>query len=150
MKDLLNERLIFLATAKENMMYVSDMMDQWDNSQLHTEKNAFEIINMSDEVFNLSKEGSLILSLIQECCYENSVTPSAENYLKLKTLLTEISLAFQNIIVASSAINDVAHKLEEEVAFQKEFEEGIKNHLTLINENIETSVACAEMHCIDL
>lgn len=145
MKDMINERLILLATAQESMMDVTEMMSQWDNSQLLTEKSAFDSMNVSDAVLNMSKEGGRLVGLLEECCSEIAVGTSAEKYLKMTALLEEIRNLFHNITEASASVNDISHKIEGEVAHQKEIEENIKNHLNSVGESLDSAVACAEL-----
>lgn len=144
MKDKLKERLILLATAQECMTDVTDMMDQWNSSQLNTEKSAFDSINMADHVLNMSKEGKRLIDLLQECCNEIIVGATADKYLKMTALLEEVKNLFHKINEASAAANDISHKIEGEVAFQKVIGEGIKGNLTLVSESIDSALACAE------
>ncbi len=150
MKDIINERLILLATAQECMMDVADMMDQWDSSQLMTEKSAFESVNVSDNILNMSKEGNRLVSLLQECCNEITVGTTADKYLKMTALLEEIKNLFQNIMEASNSSNVISHMIEGEVALQKTIEEDIKNHLTNVCESLDIAVARAELIMTDL
>lgn len=150
MKDLISERLILLATAQESMMDVSEMMSQWDSSQLLTEKNAFDSMNVSDAVLNMSKEGERLVGLLEECCSEIAVGASAEKYLKMTALLEEIWNLFHSITEASAKVNDISHKIEGEVAYQKEIEENIKNHLNSVGESLNSALACAEMMMAEL
>lgn len=150
MKDMLNERLILLATAQESMLDVADMMNQWDKSQLATEKSAFDSMNVSDKVLNMSKEGSRIIERLQGCCSEISVGTSADKYLKMMTLLDEVRNLFCSITDASAAANDISHKIEGEVATQKVIEENIRGHLNQVMESIDSAVACAELMLAEL
>lgn len=150
MKDMINERLILLATAQESMNDVADMMSQLDSSQLMTEKIAFDSVNVSDKVLNMSKEGSRLVELLQDCCSEASVGTTADKYLKMTAMLSEIRNLFQNITEASAQANDISHKIEGEVANQKEIEEHIKCQLGQIVDSIDSAVACAEFMLAEL
>lgn len=149
MKDKLNERLILLATAQECMTDVADKMDQWNSSQLNMEKSAYDSMNMSDHVLNMSKEGKRLVNLLQECCNEISVGTTADKYLKMITLLEEVKNLFHNIHEASSIANDISHQIEGEVAFQKDIGEEIKNNLIIVGESIDSTLACTEFIIAD-
>ena len=145
MRDMISEKLIQLATAQGCMTDVADMMEHWANSQLNTEKIAYESLNESDKVLNMSKEGYRLIELLQDCCKEISAGTTADKYLKMTALLEEIKNLFQNINEATSTVNDISHKIEGEVAFQKEIEEEIRSHLVHVGESLDIAVACAEL-----
>ena len=145
MRNKLNEKLLVLANAQECMTYVSDIMEQWDNSQLNTEKIAYESINLSDSVLNMSKEGCRLSQLLEECCNEVSVGASADKYLKMTVFLEELKGLFQNISETTAVENEICHQMEEEIANQRELQENIKSSLSQIGESLDVSVASTEL-----
>ncbi len=145
MRSKLNEKLLALANAQECMTYVSDIMEQWDNSQLNTEKIAYESINLSDSVLNMAKEGSRLTLLLEECCKEISIGASADRYLKMTAFLEEIKSLFHNISEATEAENEICHQMEEEIANQRELQENIKGNLYQMGESLNVSVASTEL-----
>lgn len=146
MKDILSERLLLLATTQEFMTTITDKMEQWSTSQLNTEKSAFDSMNMSDRVLNMSRDGKRLVELLRECCKECKVTSDSttDEYLNMTLLLDDMKNLFQLITEASAEVNDISHRIEGEVAFQKEIGEGIKNNLILVGESIDSTIACAE------
>ena len=146
MKDLISERLILLATAQESMMEMTDRMDQWGNSQLSLEKSAFDCLNISDKVLNLSKEGNLLVKKLQECCLAMMNNPNENTYKQnMKDVLAELHGVFSNITETSAYVNEISHQIEGEVAVQKEMEVVIKNTFNHVSESIDSALACAEL-----
>lgn len=145
MRSKLNEKLLVLANAQECMTYVADIMEQWEESQLNTEKVAYEAINLSDSVLNMSKEGSRLTLLLEECYKEMSIGTSADKYLKMTAFLEEIKSLFQNISEATEAENEICHQMEEEIANQREMQENVKSNLFQIGESLNVSVASTEL-----
>lgn len=139
----LNEKLLVLADAQECMTNVADIMEQWDNSQLNSEKLAYESINLSDTLLNMSKEGYRLMLLLEEYCKELST--SADKYLKTTAFLDEIKSVFQNISENAEIENEICHQMEEEIANQREMQESIKNCLYQIGESLDVSVASTEL-----
>ena len=121
-----------------------------ENSQLITEKIAYESLNTSDKVMNMTKEGYRLIELLQESCKDVAVGTSAEKYLKMMALLEEIKNLFHNINGAAVVISDISHKIEGEVATQKVIEEDIKDQLVHVSESLNLAVACAEMVMTEL
>jgi hypothetical protein len=150
MKDINSERLILLATAQECMTDLADMIDQWDKSQLIVEKSTFETMNVSDKILNLSKEGNRLVEKIHDT-YRGSLTSlnSIETQ-KVNSFLEEVQGIFYNILENALTANEISHNLEEEVAVQREIEEGIKQSCRLVGESIDTAVACAELMIAEL
>jgi len=144
MKEMLNERLILLATAQECMANVADMIDQWDKSQLIVEKSTFETMNVSDTILNLSNEGNLLIEKIKECYRASLASLNAEDTQKVNTFLEQVQGLFYNIVENASKANEVSHKLEAEVAVQREIEDGIKRAYVRVIESVDSAVACAE------
>lgn len=149
MKDIMKDRLIQLATAQEFMADVADKMTRWDKSQLVMEKSAFESLNYSDEVLNLSKEGSSLVARLLECCQAVVKSPGVIEQKKMTSVLEEIHDMFNKINEASSNINEIAHKIEGEAAIQKEIEEDIKISLIEVGESVDAAAACAEFIMAD-
>lgn len=145
MKNILNERLLLLANAQESMRDLSNRMEIWNESQLNTEKHAFDSMNISDHILNMSKEGKHLIAMLQEHYNKNCLDKADEECVKMGTIMNEIQDLFVHITRASFIANDISHKIEEEIALQKEIGEGMKNSLDIINESLDTTVACAEL-----
>ena len=145
MKDLSNERLILLATVQERMMDVAVMLEQWDNSRLIAEKNAFDSINISDRILNLSKEGNNLMCLLQQCFLEIQSIADSEHLHNMSLLLAELHKLIQNITETSAEWNDISHQIEEEVAYQNEIKENVSNHLCQIAECVDITMARTEL-----
>lgn len=144
MKETLNEKLILLATAQERMFHISDMMEQFDNSQVFIEKSAYDSINESDKILNLSKESFHIIEKLQEYisfCYN---CEDKENSLKIKTLMKEVQILLQNILAQAIQVNEVSHQIEAEAAYQREIGDKLKGTLCEIGDGIDSAAACAE------
>ena len=144
MVDMVNERLILLATAQECMTDVVEVMEQWDSSQLNLEKSAFESMNITDKILNLSKEGKILVKRLQSCYGKTFAGTKAENAGKITALLEEAQGLFNKILDASMTGNEISHNMERETALQKEIEEGLKCSLCQVNGSIDSAVACAE------
>lgn len=145
MINKLDEKLLVLSNAQENMTYIADIMEQWDCSQFDVERIAYESINLSDSVLNMSKEGCRLTELLEECCREVSKEISADQYSKMSALLEEIQSTFQNISETTMVENEICHQMEEEIANQRELQENIKSRLSRISESLDVSVASAEL-----
>jgi predicted transcriptional regulator len=150
MKDIINERLILLATAQECMTDVSDMIEQWDKSQLIVEKSTFETMNVSDKILNLSHQGNQLIEKIRDTYRESLTSLNSIETQNVNRFLEEVHGIFHNILENASIANEVSHKLEEEVAIQKEIEDGIKLSCRLIGERVDEAVACAELVMAEL
>lgn len=149
MKDFMKDRLILLATAQECMTEVADKIAKWDNSQLIMEKSAFESLNYSDDVMNYSKNGSILVGRLLECCQSLLKNPCSVEQMKMEAVLEELLNDFQRIREASTHINEIAHRIEAEAATQKEIEENIKKSLASVSESVDTAAACAELTMTD-
>jgi hypothetical protein len=145
MRNTIEDRLVLLAKAQESMTDVADIMTRWDNSQLIMEKSAFESLNVSDEVLNLSREGSLLVGRLLECCRSLMKNPSPEESRKMAAVLEEIHEVFFDISQASSNVNDISHRIEAEAESQKEMEEEIRSSLARVGESLDSAIACAEL-----
>ena len=97
MKELLNERLILLATTQEQMTKITDMMEQWSDSQQNTEKDAFDAMNVSDHVLNSTKEGKKLLDLLEESVHDISSDIDSGRYFITTGFLNEIRKVFNNL-----------------------------------------------------
>lgn len=150
MRDLMKDNLIVLANAQEFMAEVADKMAKWDNSQLVMEKSAFESLNLSDEVLNLSKNGVDLVGRLLECCHSLVENPCAVEQSKVKAVLMELLASFDKITESSANINEIAHSIEAEAAVQRDLEGEIKKSLTGLNESIDTAAACAEFIMTEL
>ncbi len=147
MKDMINERLILLATAQESM---TDVTEQWDGSQLIVEKSTFETMNVSDKILNLSKEGNCLIKRIQECYHGNLVGANPDEAKKIAVLLKEVQGLFHNILENAAASNEISHNLEREVASQRDIKDDIKTAVGQISVSIDSAVACAEFMLAEL
>jgi len=144
MEDMINKRLILLATAQECMTAVVEVMEQWDSSQLILEKSAFESMNITDKILNLSKDGKFLVKRLQNCYGETFTGTKTEYAREITALLEEAQGLFNNILEASITGNEISHNMERETALQKEIEEGLKCSLCQVNGSIDSAVACAE------
>ncbi len=148
MKDTIHERLILLATAQECMANVSDKMKHWDDSQLIMEKSSFEMMNVSDDILKLTREGSSLAGKLLECCHRMKV--NEETYKQnVAGDLEALYQVFCKISDASSSVSELAHKLECEADIQKGMEETIKNCLGYVGECIASVLADEEMVIAD-
>lgn len=150
MKEMMKDRLIQLATAQQFMVDVAAEMVRWDKSQLVMEKSSFEALNLSDEVLNLSKEGSMLVGRLLECCHSIVKNPCDIEKKKITAVLGEIHDVFSKINDASANINEISHRIEGEAAAQKELEEGVKKTLHEVGETIDTAAACTEFIMADI
>lgn len=144
MKDFMKDNLIVLANAQEFMTEIADNMTVWDNSQLVMEKSAFESLNLSDEVLNLSKNGVDLVGRLLECCHSLVENPCAVEQSKVKAVLKELLASFDRIIESSVNINEISHSIEAQAAVQKDLEEEIKKSIAGVSESINAAAACAE------
>ena len=149
MKDMMQEKLVHLAAAQTCMMNVADGMEEWSERQLNTEQTAYESLNASDMVLNLSKEGNRLVELLQGCCSEISKGTSTEKYLKMSSLMEEIKNLFQNINTVIKKVNDNSHIIEEEIAKQKDIENDIQQNLLEVKDCLDCAVACVELLMAD-
>ncbi len=144
MKELSNQRLVHLATAQESILEVTKLIEKWEQSQLVLEKNAFDTINMSDTVLNLSKEGTKLVERLQEY-FQIGMNKAREEDIKLvASLLQEIQGMFDHIVDHCVCANETAHNLENEVAKQQEIGEEMKTRVCRVVDDIDSVVACEE------
>lgn len=145
MKSTIEDRIKLLAAAQENMSYVADQIADWDKSQLTMEKSAFDSMNVSDNVLNLSKEGSRLVDRLLECSCEIMKYPTPEENKKVAAVLEDIHKVFGNISRASMSVSEISHKIEGEAAAQKEMQEEIRRSLSQVSDSLDSAIACAEM-----
>jgi hypothetical protein len=150
MKEMVKDRLILLATAQQSMADITDKMDCWKKSRLILEKSAFDSINVSDKVLNLSKEGNKLVINLLECCKAVLQNPTPEEQRKTAMVLNEIHGVFQCIADLSASVNDISHIIEGEAAKHKGVEDDVKKSLTQIGESIDAAIACAELYLAEL
>jgi methyl-accepting chemotaxis protein len=150
MKELLNERLQLLATAQESMIEVADIMEQWESSQLVLEKSTFDSMNISDKALHLSRAGNKLIARLQNCC--NTMVGNSEptDDACLAEILGETGNMLYKILEVAKASSEVAHKLEQEVAYQREITDHMKNSVNTINSSVNQAVACAEFLLAEL
>lgn len=144
MKDMIYERLILLSKAQEQITSVIDKLEHLDNAQLIMEKNAFESINVSDRVLNMSQEGKHLVALMKDYYLNSCDSLSNEEKCKIAPLLDEIQSLFHDIKDLSVVNNDLSHKIEEEAAGQKVTNEEIKKSITNVGDSVAAAAACAE------
>lgn len=158
MKNMLNEKLALLSTAQECMMDVADILEQLDNSQVFIEKSAYDSMNVSDKIVNLSKEGNQMLEKLQEHFNICNVTMgsavstviSREEAQKMNALLQEIYFLLHNILTDAARANEISHQIEAEAAHQREIEDNFRNSICGIREGIDSTAACAEFLLAEL
>ncbi|MFT4145767.1 MAG: hypothetical protein QM644_15045 [Mobilitalea sp.] len=149
MKELKDE-LIILSTAQERMKNVTELMCQWNNSQINTEKCAFEAMNTIDYVQTHSKESKNLLIMLQECYKEiASVTPEDKRE-SMASLLDELNGLLHLISETTATANDIAHRMEDEIAFQKVLGDDIHKELVKAGESIDLATAATELIMVDL
>lgn len=145
MKDMMYERLILLATAQEKLIAVTDKLEQWDNSLLSMEKNAFEAINIADKVLNISKDGEKLVRLLREYCLGCSEAATSKEKLREAELLDSICKHFRDIRIALSESNELAHMVETETVTQKTLKDEMKNSLSVVEESLSSAIASTEL-----
>jgi methyl-accepting chemotaxis protein len=145
-----SERLLLLATAQEYMTDVADKMDKWDNSQLTVEKSAFEAMNVSDHILNISRESKSLVVKLQEILQKSAACIDTEEKRMFAVLLEELQIKLQNISLASAEINDISHNLEGETACQREIKESVRNSFAHVRESMDVAVACVEFMLAEL
>jgi methyl-accepting chemotaxis protein len=125
-------------------------MELWDQSQLAMEKSAFEGLNISDRVLNMSKEGTYLTDKLQEYYKKCSCGLKPDDKRKIQLILNEIECIFHGIKAASAEVNEISHTIEGETAHQKEIKEDIQKSLHEVRESIDSAVACAELMLAEL
>lgn len=143
--DITNERLIHMATAQESIMTMTRRIEQWEKSQAVLEKNAFDTMNMSDTILNLSKEGTKIVEKLQEYFLSGMADAREEEIKLVASLLREVQGMFDRIVDHSFCANETAHILEKEVAEQREIGEDMKLQVDTIIDQIDACAACEEL-----
>lgn len=149
MKDTIHDRLILLATAQECMATVFDNMKLWDDSQLIMEKSSFELMNVSDDILRLTKEGSSLAGKLLECCNILKADKAVDDKHNIAGNLEELYQVFLRISSASSDVSELAHRLECEADAQKGMEESIKDRLGYVGECIASVLADEELVVAD-
>lgn len=150
MKDMINERLKLLAQAQECMVDVADIMDQWENSQAVLEKSTYDTMNISDQALNLSKEGNKLIARLLFSCEKIANNPDKAEIESMTVLLEEAGCMFHKMLNVNKSANEIAHKLEQEVAYQREIAENMKNSVVTISQSVNQAVACAEFLMAEL
>lgn len=143
MKDLANERLVYLATAQESLFGMTDRMEQWEHSQLILEKNSFDTMNISDKILSLSEAGSGLACQLQEH-YLAGMPTGSEDLRRTAEMLHDIQNIFSQILDHSRCANETAHILEKEVAGQMELVDSMKGLVCRAMGQIDSVAACDE------
>ncbi|MDF2842066.1 MAG: hypothetical protein K0R00_492 [Herbinix sp.] len=149
MKELKDE-LIILSTAQERMKNVTELMCQWNNSQINTEKCAFEAMNTIDYVQTRSKESKSLLIMLQECYKEIASAAPEDKRESMASLLDELNGLLHLISETTATANDIAHRMEDEIAFQKVLGDDIHKELVKAGESIDLATAATELIMVDL
>ncbi len=145
MRELLNERLVVLASAQKKMEEVADRIDQWETSQVTLEKGAFETLNVSDTIVNLSKEGNQMVRELQEYFSQAAMQLTEQDAKQTAELLKEIHNLFHTIQYNAKHTNEIIHNCDQAVAAQREIGEAAKTSINTICESVSCAVACTEM-----
>ncbi len=143
MKELLCQKVAQLGAAQECLVDMADRIEHWEYSQFVLEKSAFTAINTSDKILNLSMKGT---SLVKDIHKEWDALTAEALALRLK----ELQLLFEHILGQAMEANEIAHKLELEVALQREIGEDMQSKLGTVGESLDAAVACAEFILADL
>ena len=143
--DITNQRLVHMATAQESILIMTRRIEQWEQSQAVLEKNAFDTMNMSDTILNLSKEGTKLVQRLQEYFLTAMADAGEEDTERVASLLQEIQGMFGLIVDHSFCFNETAHILENEVAEQREIGEDMKQQVNKIADQIDACAACEEL-----
>lgn len=144
MKDIANQRLVHLATAQESIFDVTKLIEKWEESQTVLERNAFDTMNMSDTILNLSKEGTKLVERLQEYFLTGMADAREEDIKLVASLLKEIQGMFDAIVDYAFCSNETAHILENEVAEQREIGDDMKTNVCKVMDLIDTCAACEE------
>lgn len=149
MKDLANERLVYLATAQESLFSMTDKMEQWEHSQLILEKNSYDTMNISDKILNLSEAGNKIACQLQGY-YLAGIPAGAEDLKQVADMLHDIQNIFNQILDHSRCANETAHILEKEAAEQMELVDQMKGLVCRTMGQIDSAAACDEFLLAEL
>ena len=144
MKDIANQRLVYLATAQESIFDVTALIEKWEHSQAVLEKNAFDAMNLSDTILNLSKEGNKLVQRLQEYFLTGMADAREEDIRFVASLLQEIQGMFDRIVDHSFCANETAHILENEIATQREIGDDMKSRVCKVIDHIDSCAACEE------
>ncbi len=148
MKEMISQKVAQLGFAQECMANVSDRIQQWEHSQLILEKSAFTALNTSDKILNLSVEGTTLIENLRKEL--NAALGSNDISVLHVPVLKDLQLMFDHILSQAKESNDIAHKLELEVALQREIGEEMKHNLSTVGESLDAAVACAEFIIADI
>jgi hypothetical protein len=144
MKDIISEKLMILATAQNRITEVAGSLGKMDNSLIAMEKSSFELLNNSDKLVCMSKEGMLLADRLKEALISNNLETLIERDM-LVHIINEISNNLLNIYNTSIKSNNSSHEIEAEAVYQREYKEFINDSLSLIGDSINSTVACAEL-----
>ncbi len=142
----IQDGLVLLASAQHSAKDAVERLKQWDDTQLEIEQSAYEAMNASDKVLNLSREGAQIVSKLIVCCDVLMNNPDEEACANTKEILEELVVALGHISQASTTINEVAHTIEKNVAEQKVIEEGISDTMHHLTDHLDEVVAGTELY----
>lgn len=144
MKEEISDKLKLLAKSQEYLIEITEMMNQWNTSQLFLEKTMFDSLNNSDRVLNLSREGRQLSAKLLECCNNlNDKTDSNVVHI-LREIAEETEQIYTNLVSASKKANEIAHNLEEQISCQRQASENIEDSLEYISDSVDQAAACAE------
>lgn len=144
MKEEISDKLKLLAKSQEYLIEITEMMNQWNSSQLFLEKTMFDSLNNSDRVLNLSREGRQLSAKLLKCC--NSLNEKADSNVIniLKEVAEETEEIFTKLVSTSKKANEITHNLEEQINCQRQASDNIEDSVEYITESVDQAVACAE------
>lgn len=143
MRKMIKERLVQLSSAQEAMRGISGVMEHWNESLALLEKNAFDAINVSDKVLNLSKEGQNLIARLQDG-YKSCVSRCPEHAKEIHEIMEQLKSVFIDVFDASVKVSEISHDLEHESSIQKEIKDGLVKTIGTVNESIDSAIAYAE------
>lgn len=144
MKDLISEKLMILATAQDRIVEVASRLEKMENSVIVMEKKSFELLNSSDKLVCMSKEGMLLTDRLKETFVSNNLETVMDKDILIH-IVDEIQNYFHNIYNTSIMSSNSSHEIETEAVYQREYKEFINASLSLISDSINSAVACAEL-----
>lgn len=144
MRELINEKLKELASSKQHIDDITEIMTKWDSWQLSLEKTMFDSLNNSDRILNLSKEGRQLSSKLFDYC--NSMDETSDNTAlsEIKKIIEETKTVFSKLVITSKEASELSHKMEEGITFQRQASDEFIESVNQIKVNLDDAVACAE------
>lgn len=144
MKEIISDKLIILATAQDRLAEVTAKLEQMENSVETLEKSSFELLNNSDKIVSMSKEGMLLADRLKELLSDTG----SDTVLAREVLIhitDEIRVNLHNIYNLSKDNNRLAHDGEKEAVCQRDYKDFINDSISVFSNSISSAVACAEL-----